>query len=72
MFFSFFNLKLFTLDVPAVKLTCEFYLYCWNHVCKVNEWCLVDRFHKKFGFFHLQQDFNGSLVQFFCDSKYLC
>ena len=23
----------------------EFHLYCWNHVCKVSEWCLVDFFH---------------------------
>ena len=26
----------------------EFHLYCWDHVCKVNEWCLVDCFHRKF------------------------
>ena len=23
----------------------EFHLYCWDHVCKVNGWCLVDCFH---------------------------
>ena len=28
--------------------TCEFHLYCWDHVCKVNEWCLVDCFHREF------------------------
>ena len=26
--------------------TCEF--HCWDHVCKVNEWCLVDCFFCKF------------------------
>ena len=30
------------------KNTCEFHLYCWDHVCKVNEWCLLDCFHLKF------------------------
>ena len=20
----------------------EFYLHCWDHVCKANEWCLFD------------------------------
>ena len=26
----------------------EFHLYCWDHICKVNEWCLVDCFHREF------------------------
>ena len=26
----------------------EFHLYCCNHVCKVNEWCLVYCFHSQF------------------------
>ena len=26
------------------KNTCEFHLYCWDHVCKVNKWCFVDCF----------------------------
>ena len=26
----------------------EFHLYCWNHVCKVNDWCLVYCFNHKF------------------------
>ena len=30
------------------KKTCECHLYCWDHVCKVNEQCLVDYFHSKF------------------------
>ena len=30
------------------KHTNEFHLYCWNHVFKVNEWCLVDCFLHKF------------------------
>ena len=28
--------------------TREFHLYCWDHVCEVNEWCLVDCFHCEF------------------------
>ena len=43
----FFTLKFSTLDSPAVRITCEFNLYYWDHVCKVNEWCLVDCFHHK-------------------------
>ena len=36
------------------KSTGEFYLYRWDHVCKVNEWCLVDCSHRKFtGFFQI-------------------
>ena len=27
------------------KNTREFHLHCWDDVCKVNEWCLVDCFH---------------------------
>ena len=30
------------------KNTPEFQLHCWSHVCKVNEWCLVNCFHHKF------------------------
>ena len=30
------------------KNTCELNLYCWDHVCEVNEWCLIDCFHRKF------------------------
>ena len=26
----------------------EFHLYYWDHVCKVNQWCLVDCFYHKF------------------------
>ena len=28
--------------------TREFDLSCWDHVCKVNEWCLVNCFHGEF------------------------
>ena len=28
--------------------TSEFHLYCWDHVFKVNENCLVEFFHQKF------------------------
>ena len=28
--------------------TRKFNLYCWDHVCKVNEWCLMNCFHCKF------------------------
>ena len=34
-FFFFFTLKFSTLDSPAVRITCEFNLYYWDHVCKV-------------------------------------
>ena len=30
------------------KNTCEFNLHCWDHVCKVSEWCLVDCFNREF------------------------
>ena len=30
------------------EITFEFHLYYWDHVCKVNEWCLVDYFHCEF------------------------
>ena len=30
------------------KKTCEFHLCYWDHVCQVNEWCLVDCFHCEF------------------------
>ena len=30
------------------KKTCEFHLYCLDHVCKVNEWHLVYCFYGKF------------------------
>ena len=26
----------------------EFHLYCWDHIFKINEWCLVDCFRRKF------------------------
>ena len=31
----------------TLKNPCEFHLYCWDHVYKVNEWCLVDFFHRE-------------------------
>ena len=30
------------------KNTCEFHLSCWNHVCKLNEWYLIDCFYREF------------------------
>ena len=30
--------------------THEFHLYCWNYICRVHEWCLVDCFHCEFRF----------------------
>ena len=30
------------------KNTCEFNLHCWDHSCKVSEWCLVDCFNREF------------------------
>ena len=65
LLFSFFTLKLFTLNSPAVRLTRELHLYCWDHVCKKNGWCLVDSLHHKFRVFFLQWAFNGPLGHFF-------
>ena len=28
--------------------TRKFHLYCWDHVCKVHEWCLFDSSHIQF------------------------
>ena len=39
-FYYFCNTKL----CAKHEKTHEFYLYCWDHVCKVNEWSLVDCF----------------------------
>ena len=44
-FYYFQNTKL---CVKHKKNTCEFYLFCWDHNCKLNEWCLIDCFHFKF------------------------
>ena len=60
------------------KNTPEFQLHCWSHVCKVNEWCLVDCFCHKFrdatqkwyliialwNVFCLWWAFNGALCHF--------
>ena len=48
---SGFELSIFWLQNAiyfSIIVTCEFHLYCWDHVCKVNEWCLVDCFHCNF------------------------
>ena len=29
------------------KNTREFHLSSWDHVCKINEWCLADCFHRE-------------------------
>ena len=44
-----FHFTIFATEICAKhkRNTCEFYLYGWDHVCKVNEWCLVDCFHCK-------------------------
>ena len=63
--FFFFTLKLFTLDYPAVRLTHGFNLYFRDHVCKGNEWCLVNCFFCKFRVFCIWWAFNGPLCQFF-------
>ena len=46
---------MFELSVSRYKTWCktqkntrEFHLYCWDHVCKVNEWRLVDSFRREF------------------------
>ena len=43
-FYCFYDTKPF----GKQKSTCEFHLCCWDHVCKVNEWCLVDCFYPEF------------------------
>ena len=43
-FYHFCNIKL----CAKHEITYEFHLHCWDHVCKVNEWCLVDYFHRGF------------------------
>ena len=45
---SHFSVFLIQIFVQNTEKTCEFNLYCWDHVCKVNEWCLVDCFHHEF------------------------
>ena len=66
------------------KNTCEFHLYCWDLVCKVNE-CLIYCFRCKLrvyteiivcdhcmcNIFYLWQAVNGPLGHFFHDSNYL-
>ena len=61
----FFTLKFSTLDSPAVRITCEFNLYYWDHVCKVNEWCLVDCFHRKLRVFPPATGFQWPFGPFF-------
>ena len=39
---SHFTIFLIQNFVQNTKNTCEYHLYCWNHVCKVNEWCLAN------------------------------
>ena len=43
--FTIFAIQNFVQNTKNLR---EFHLYCWDHVCKVNEWCLVDCFHRKF------------------------
>ena len=43
-YYYFFNTKL----CAKREKTCETHLYCWDYVCKVNKWCLVDCFHREF------------------------
>ena len=45
------------------KSTCEFHLYCWDHVFKVNEWCFVDCFHHKFRIFYQMMVHNYFLAK---------
>ena len=42
---SHFNIFAIQNFAQNTKKMSEFHLYCWDHVCKVNEWCLVDCFH---------------------------
>ena len=50
----------------------EFHLYCCDHVCKVNEWFLVNSSYREMQkVFRLWRAFNGPSGHFFRDSKYL-
>ena len=62
--------------------TGEFYLYWWDHVCKVNDWCSGGCFHRELRVSTLvreyciakskmRQAFNGPLDHCFCDWNYL-
>ena len=85
---SHFTIFLIQNFVQNTKNTCEYHLYCWNHVCKVNEWCLVDCFHCKLRVSTQTMVCNYCTAKFkkfsacgrllmaswaiFCKSKYLC
>ena len=43
--FIFFAIQNF---VQNAKKPLEFQLFCWDHTCKDNDWCLVDCFHCEF------------------------
>ena len=45
---SFYHFRNTSYCPKLEKNSQEFFLYCWDHVCKVNERCLVDCFHPKF------------------------
>ena len=45
------------------KNALEFHLYCWDHVRKVNEWCLVDCFCCEF------RVFTQVMVRDYCIAK---
>ena len=51
LFFHYHNVKeisFYYFRDTKYEKTGEFHLYCWDHVCKVNELCLVDCFHREF------------------------
>ena len=43
--FSIFAIQNFVQNINAFVIV---HLYCWDHDCNVNEWSLVDCFHRKF------------------------
>ena len=74
--FTIFAMQNFVQNTKKIR---KFHLFCWDHVCKVNEWYLVDCFHREFRVstqIMVRAACGGLLIDpsghFLCDSKYLC
>ena len=61
-FYYFRDTKLYTKHWK----TREFHLYCSKHVCKINEWYLVDYFHREFRVSTQMGDFNIDITKEDC------
>ena len=47
-FFHYHDAKEISYKTLNKTGTRKFHLYCWDHVCKVHEWCLFDSSHIQF------------------------